>query len=772
MKTSFLTILLSIGLISSLSAQEKYTVSGYLYDKSNGETLIGASVTAANLKATGTFTNVYGFYSLTLPKDTVTLIFNYLGYKPVVQKFYLDKNIVIKHYLEPQAQSLQEVVVVSGANTEEVEKTQMSKITIPIKDIKQMPVLFGEVDIMKTLQLLPGIKGGTEGNAGFYVRGGGPDQNLILLDEAIVYNASHLFGFFSVFNSDAIKDIEIYKGGFPSRFGGRLSSVLDIKMKEGNDQKFKATGGIGSIASRLTLEGPIKKGKSSFIISARRTYIDVFMKAYNKSQEDKPNPANPPLPIYHFYDLNAKFNIRLGEKDRLFISAYLGNDIFNFDDASGLGFKFNFFWGNATSTVRWNRVISPKLFVNTTFIYSKYDYRIENTFSEYTIKVYSKINDINLKTDFDYYPNPRHNIKYGAQYIYHTFTPSALRAQLGTQELVIEKQKYGTEMGAYISDDYELSSHTKINIGARLSGFVTPDKTYGGLEPRFSIRQKFRKNTNLSLKAGYARMYQYLHLISNSAVSLPTDIWYPTTSVVKPQISDQVALGVTQLLFKKKLVFTYEVYYKWMQNQIDYKQGAQLFLNPDLENDFTFGRGWSYGNELLFQKNEGKLTGWVGYTLSWTNRLFKDLNNGNPFPAKYDRRHDISVVAIYKLSKRINLSGTFVYATGNALTLPTSRYYINDLPGVGGSVVPAYSARNEFRMPSYHRADLGMVYKFLRKKYESDISFSVYNVYNRQNAFLLYLDEVKDANNQTVKFVGKQLSLFPIIPAITYNFKF
>jgi hypothetical protein len=636
--------------------------------------------------------------------------------------------------------------------------------------------LFGEVDIIKTIQLKPGVNGGSEGSTGLFVRGGGPDQNLIVLDEAIVYNASHLFGFFSTFNSDALKDVKVFKGGFPSQYGGRLSSVIDVRLKEGNNQKFSGSGGIGLIASRLTLEGPIQKGKSSFIVSGRRTYVDIFTNAVNKANAGTEGATQ--IPGYYFYDLNTKVNFELGPKDRLFISGYFGRDVFAFSNKT---FNFNFNWGNATGTARWNHVFNPKLFLNTTFTYSDYQYNISNKLTGFAFNTNSNIRDANLKLDFYNNINQKHNLRFGGNVTYHQFAVGRLKAGSDDGKISFSAgQDFdGTELGAYISDEYQATQQLKINAGFRLSGFLNKGNASSiGWEPRFAAN--YALTDKVALKASYSRMYQYVHLISNSGISLPTDIWYPTTEKVKPQTSDQFATGISWLLGKDWLI-TNEYYYKLLGNQIEFKDGAQLFANDNIEDEFSFGKGYAYGMEWEIEKKAGKLTGWVGYTLAWVKKGgFADIMEGRYFSPRYDRRHNLTIVAIYELNRRISLTSAFVFGSGDVGWLPSGRsVFQNTSSAPFDPVIPIYGDRNTFRMPNYHRLDLGMVIRFWHKWGESDLTISVYNAYDRRNAYILYLEpEFKTVDQGGVKIEvptsikAKQISLFPILPALTWNFKF
>jgi hypothetical protein len=747
---------------------QRYTISGYVKDAGTGEDLIGASIV---VKATGqgTVTNPYGYYSLTVPADSLTLVFSYLGYNNQEKTLKLEQNTTLSVNLTLQSRELSEVVVQANSLQEKANRTQMSVEQLTTREAKLIPAVFGEVDILKVLQLKPGIKSGGEGASGLYVRGGGPDQNLMILDEAVVYNANHLFGFFSVFNADAVKGVDLYKGDFPAQFGGRLSSVVDVKLRDGNAKKFSGSGGIGLISSRLTLEGPLVKDKSSLMIAGRRTYFDLFTRQYNRINENKKDFT--PIPDYYFYDLNAKINYTLGEKDRLYVSGYYGRDVFGFRRRR---FNVNFDWGNTTATVRWNHVFGPRLFANTSLIYSDYQYNIRNELDVFQFNLSSRITDYSARMDFDFLPNHQHSIKFGGQYTYHRFDIGRLRVTSDDNRVNVSsgQELYGTEMGAYITDDITLNNRLRLNAGLRLTGFNNRDQWFGGLEPRLAARYKLTEQT--SLKASAARMYQYVHLVSNSGASLPTDLWYPSNRVVSPQRSDQVAGGVSFLLFDGKYLLTNEAYYKWFRQQIDFRDGANLFVNENLDDEFVFGKGWSYGDEIYLEKKEGRTTGWIGYTLSWTYRQFADISQGKPFFPRYDRRHDVSVVVMHALTPRLSLSASWVYNTGNAYSLPEGRFTIQDVPGLPFRTIPIYpELRNTERLAHYHRLDLGVVWKFKPRWGESDLTFSVYNAYDRRNAYFVYYEEIRSNNDTVIESIqSKQVSLFPVIPTLTYNFKF
>ena len=785
MKINFIGFLLLL-LSSSASAQNKFTISGYVKDSLNGETLIGATITVQGLSK-GINSNQYGFYSITLTEGKYTLLCSFVGYRYKAVQLNLNSDTKINFEVLPKISLSEEVVVSTKKRDANVKNAQMGKFTLPIEQIKSIPAFLGEVDLLKTIQFLPGVRNAGEGSAGIYVRGGGPDQNLILLDDAPVYNTGHLFGFFSIFNADAIKNVTLIKGGMPAQYGGRLSSVLDVSMKEGNNQKLQVEGGIGVIASRLSIQGPIKKNKSSFILSGRRTYIDAISKPFiSKTSQFRGSG-------YFFYDVNAKVNYIFSDKDRIYLSGYFGRDVFDFANGKQ-SLKINIPWGNATGTFRWNHVFNKKLFGNTTAVYNDYNFTFNALQNDFELKLASGIRDISLKQDFDLYPYTGHKIKFGGIYTFHKFTPSVIS---GKQDSTIFKPnnaqiKYGHEAALYFQDDWEINDKIKVQAGLRYSWFQqigpykiyqTDDngnrtdstvfgsgkavKTYGGLEPRITVR--YALNDETSFKASVSRNLQYIHLVSNAGTTLPTDIWVPSTYKVKPQISWLYAAGLFKNFKDNMYETSVELYYKQMQNQIEYKEGYTPTGIDDTENSFTFGKGWSYGAEFFINKTKGRLTGWVGYTLSWTWRKFPALNFGEKYPAKYDRRNDMSIVAIYELNKKWRLSASFVYGSGNAATLP-QRFYI-----VGGILTQEYSRINEYRLPSYHRLDFAAILtpkKNIKRKIKTEWVFSVYNAYNRKNPYFIYFDQTGNPFNGTLQIQAKQVSLFPVIPAITWNVRF
>lgn len=783
--------------------QTKHSISGYVSLLSNGEALGNAKIFVASANK-GTLTNTYGFYSLTLEAGVYEISFRYTGFPSVVKTVDLSsKDISLNVELGiKDGEKLIEEVVVNGRRGDNVNSAKLGQMELDIEQIKKLPAFMGEVDVIKTIQLLPGVSSVSEGGQGFYVRGGGPDQNLVLLDEGVVYNAAHLFGFFSVFNSDAVKSVNLIKGGMPANYGGRLSSVLEVNMNEGNNKRFGVKGGLGIISSRLTVEGPLKKDKGSFIVSGRRTYIDVLAKAF--IPDSSPFAGSG----YYFYDLNAKLNYKLGEKDRIFLSGYYGKDVFTFADRDG-GFSADMPWGNGIAAFRWNHVFNSKIFMNVTSTFSDYKFKFGSKQDEFKIEFLSGIQDFGTKVDFSYYPNTKHRIKWGVNYVYHIFTPSSVSA---SQDTVVfntgnAQKLFSHEEAIYLMDEFDLNDRFRINAGLRYTLFQhvgsftryikgdisKPDtsiqygrgdliKFYHGLEPRVSFR--WLTGVHNSIKGGFAYNYQFVHLTSLSAVSLPTDIWYPTTDIAKPQKGFQASLGYFQNFFDDKYEASVEIYYKGMKNMIEFKEGALPSDNvsDNTDNLLVFGQGWAYGIEFFFKKSVGKFTGWIGYTWAKTERKFPDLNGGKVYPAKYDRRHDLTVVGMYTLSDHWSLSGSFIYATGNTLTLPTS-WYVQDQ-----NLLYNYGARNSTRMAPYHRLDISATwydkaYKErtdpatqkviqVKKKLRNNIAISVYNVYNRANPFFLFVDSDGNLLSGDFKLTVKQVSLFPIIPSVTWNFEF
>jgi outer membrane receptor for ferrienterochelin and colicin len=775
----FLVLVLAI----SYGHAQKRTLSGTIRDKSSGENLIGAAIYDTRT-SNGTTTNNYGFYSITLPNDSVFLRISYVGYEPRFLKFVVLKDTTLDIDLEG-GKNLDEVVINGTAEDQIQESSRMGTIDVPVDQIKAMPALLGETDVLKVLQLLPGVQSGAEGSSGLYVRGGGPDQNLILLDGVPVYNASHLFGFFSVFNADAINHVELIKGGFPARYGGRLSSVIDISMKEGNVNKFKAEGSIGLVASRITLEGPIKSNKTSFIVSARRTYIDILARPLIKTATKGEETAG-----YYFYDLNGKINHRINNRNRIYLSAYTGDDkayarsryssknaIEQWDSED----IFKLQWGNITTAMRWNSIINHKFFSNITATYSRYRFGVEadseqnytnpdTTAREFFHTNYSSgIRDFALKIDLDYIPSPAHYIKFGGQAIQHLFTPGVLsyKATEVQDTTLGAKRIYAREFFIYAEDDILLTQKLKVNIGVHASAFSVDKKLYHSFQPRISAR--YLISPDFSWKASYAQMTQFIHLLSNVGIGLPTDLWVPATPSIGPEQSYITATGGA-FNFRNTYEFSVEGYYKKMKGLIEYKDGANyLNVENDWQTKVESGEGESYGAEFFVQKKTGKLSGWVGYTLSWTNRTFPNINNGKTFPYKYDRRHDVEIAAAYQWKENKDLSLTWVYGTGTAVTLPQSSYQkYGEFPFTfNEQAVEYYAGRNSFRMKAYHRLDLSYTTSKKTKWGERSWVLGVYNVYSRRNPFFMDLGYDKARHK---KFV--QYSLFPIIPSIAYRFKF
>ncbi|MCD6347450.1 MAG: TonB-dependent receptor, partial [Bacteroidales bacterium] len=755
-----------------IQAEDKSTVSGYIKDAQTGEVLISATVYVAELE-TGLVSNQYGFFSITLPDGKYNLRFSYVGYEPQVVSIEFSGHQQLNIELEPLVEDIQTVTITARGADHNVKSTEISMIKLNMKELSNLPVLFGEKDILKSIQLLPGVKPAGEGSTGFFVRGGNADQNLILLDEAPVYNASHLMGFFSVFNSDVIKDAQLYKGGMPSEYGGRLSSVLDVTMNDGNSKRFGVSGGIGLISSRLTLEGPIKKDVGSFIISGRRTYADAFLKFFPDTTINKTR--------LYFYDFNLKANYRLGKKDRVYLSGYFGRDVLGFQDIMGID------WGNTTGTLRWNHLFGDRLFLNSSVVFSDYNFNQEAHINDFTLKILSGIKDFNIKEDFQFYLNSRNSLKWGGNIIYHTFMPGQVESTFEGFEPREIDDRYAWDAAAYISHQSKIGSRIQIDYGIRYSRFIPvgpgdyysfmPDGSisdtvsyqkgesiadYGGFEPRASL--SFLLSDQSSVKASYNRNRQYIHLISNSTSGTPLDSWIPSSNIVKPEIADQIALGYFRNFNNNQWESSIEVYYKTMQNQIEYKNGADLISNPLVESQLVFGEGLSYGLELYVKKKSGKLTGWISYTLSRTIRSFENIDYGAWFPARQDRTHDVSIVAMYQLNRKWSFSATWVYYTGDAVTFPSGKYFID------GSLVSMYTERNGYRMPDYHRLDLGVT--FINKKrdrYTSSWNFGIYNAYARENAYSINFIQSEDDPTITQ---AEQLSLFSIVPSITWNFKF
>ena len=749
-----------------LFAQEQFTISGYLRDAETGEELLYANVFVEGT-TNGVTTNLYGFYSLTLPKGRYKINYSYIGYVMQSLEITLDGDMSQNVELATNSQKLDEVVITGEREDENITNTEMSVLSLDIKEIKKLPVLFGEQDILKTIQLLPGVSASSEGGSGFFVRGGDADQNLILLDEAPVYNASHLLGFFSVFNSDALKDVKLYKGGIPAQYGGRAASVMDVRMKNGNMKEWEVMGGIGLISSRLSVEGPFVKDKGSISISARRTYADVVAGIVDKRFRDT---------NLYFYDLNAKANYKISDKDRIYASAYLGRDVLRLND-------FGFDWGNQTFTLRWNHMFSSKIFANTSLIYSDYNYGFNLETVGINVKLSAGIYDYNLKQDYTFFLNPDNKIEFGWNGIYHKFKPTVF--EFDDTEIEPAQVQQALESGAYIANTQKVNEKLSIYYGLRLSALnnigeytdrtydadneITSEtyhekgsfyNTYFNAEPR--VNATYVLDDKSSIKLSYNRNAQYLHLLSNSTSGTPTDMWIPSSTLVKPTLADQVALGYFRNFKDNTYKFSIEGYYTNMQNNVDYENGAETFGNSDIEAELVFGKGRAYGLEFFLEKKKGNFTGWASYTLSKTERKFDEISNGNWFSARQDRTHDVSLVAMYQLTPKLSLTSSWVYYTGDAVTFPAGKYYIDD------ALVNLYTERNGSRMPDYHRLDLGVTWTLRDSdRFYNDLNFSVYNLYNRKNAYSISFEE-----NEAGETQASRLSLFGVVPSVTWNFKF
>ncbi len=779
-----ITVILSILMLNSAVAQTKYTVSGVVTDE-NGELQIGVNV-YNSVKDAGTVTNEYGFYSLTLPEGPHEIIFSSIGYNVLKKPIQLTDNVRLNVKITSEVTQLDEVIVSTKQPDQNIAETRMGNVQIQAKTIKKIPVLMGETDVIKSIQLLPGVQSSVEGSSGFYVRGGNADQNLVLLDEATVYNPAHLFGFFSVFNSDAIKNVELYKGAIPAEYGGRLSSVLDVRMREGNNQKISGEGGIGMISSRLTVEGPIIKNKLSFIVSGRRTYADLFLPFATDSIARKSK--------IFFYDLNAKLNWIIGDNDRVYLSGYFGRDVNKF------GNFFQMDYGNATGTIRWNHIYNGKLFSNVTMLYSDFSYDLGVPQGSEGFKWISHIIDYSMKADYSYYLNLNNKLNFGFQTIYHTLKPGVSKS-IGESFInsIQYPNAYGIESSIFIGNEQTIGSRFGLDYGLRYTLFNNIGKatiynydanhmvadtsyyksgnifnSYSGLEPRLGIRYKINKKS--SVKAGYNRMYQYMHLASNSTATFPLDLWFMSSPNVKPQRVDQVSVGYFRN-FKNNIIETSaEAYYKIFDHVIDYKDHAFLVPNPYLEGELRIGTANAYGIELMVKKASGKLNGWISYTYSRVLRDVPEVNQGKIYPAPYDKPHNISVVLSYELNNRFNFSANWVYSSPIPVTVPKAGYYYGNL------WIPEYSDRGAVRIPgtSYHRLDFSATYNFYLFGMESNLNLSVYNVYNRHNAFAIYFRDRslrRDPSNPDNVNVADgvdvvKLYLFPIVPSFTLNFKF
>lgn len=794
MKSLFTLILL---LPVLMYAQKGHTLSGYVRDASNGEELIGVNIVVTDLKA-GTSTNVYGYYSISLPRGSYLVEYQYIGYQGLQKKVELKADVRLDVELKESATTLQEVEVSSEKLDENVSSVEMSVVKLDAKEIQKVPQLLGETDIIRTLTLLPGVTTVGEGSNGFNVRGGAADQNLILLDEAPVYNSSHLFGFFSIFNADAVKDVKLYKGGIPAQYGGRLSSVVDVRQKEGNSKHFAFNGGLGLLSSRLLVEGPIDKDKVSYMVAARRSYADIFL---GLSSDPDINQN-----ILYFYDLNTKINWRVSEKDRLFLSGYFGRDVF------GIAELFGFDWGNATASLRWNHLFSDKLFSNFTTIYSDYTYSLGTPEGDPNFfNLTSRIRDYHFKGQFNYYLNPDNKIDFGFEAIYYHFSPGSINAT-GFEEPLELQQEYALEPNLYISHELKFAERFTLQYGLRYSSFyklgsknvrnysdpdfpmedeVTDTRRFSkgeiikgfdgldGFEPRLSAN--YLLNENASLKLSYNRTRQYIHLISNTNSPTPVDLYRPAGKYIDPATVHQIAGGFFQNFEDNTYEASVELYYKNFKDLVDYRPGANLIFTDYIETEILKGRGRAYGAEFLLRKQKGKLTGWISYTLSRSERkinsrrLRTPINNGNWYPSNYDKLHDVSVVANYQITEKWDIGGSFVFQTGRPYTPPVSKFQYEEI------TVPIYTSRNNARIPSYHRLDISANYTPERKegkRFYSSWSFGIYNVYARRNAYSIYFqpranDFNVEASTDYFTTQAVRLSIFgTAIPFVTWNFNY
>jgi hypothetical protein len=743
------------------AAAQKVTISGYVMDGETKEALIGANIYEVKIRK-GTASNQYGFYSLTLPVvDTLEVIISYVGYKPAAKKIATSTNLRMDIPLMASSM-LSEVEINAARNDDNVNKAQMGVIYVPMREVRNLPVLMGERDILKVIQLLPGVQQAQEGTTGFFVRGGNLDQNLVQLDEATVYNPSHLFGLVSTFNINSINNVQLIKSGFPAQYGGRLSSILDITMKDGNKEKYQAEGGIGILSSNLTIQGPLIKNKASMIVSARRSYLDLFQRAFVANNTT----------LYAFYDVNAKINFELGKRDKIYLSAFKGRDNGSYTGSNSL--NYNIGLGNSTVTARWNHLFGNNIFANTSFILNSYDLGLSNSQGSYYSLFYTGIKDVNGKTDFTWTINTNHVINFGGSYFYHTLFPATFSDRIpGSGNKVkldpskIEK-RYADEIAIYLNHDWIISPQIAINYGIRVPHYIAENKTYTQLEPRATM--KVNLNRTMSVKASYTEMNQFVHAVPYSSASLPTDIWIASNDLVKPQNSQQYSFGVFKNFSDNLYEVSLELYHKDMKNQVLFKHGTQLNIQSEIENELTFGKGTSKGAEFFIKRNTGRLTGWISYTLSKTTQTFAELNYGKAFPFTYDRRHNLSIVATYKINDRWSVSGDFVFRTGSAFTMPPGRIPVADGTLYDGWYYD-YTTRNNSRQKSYHRLDVSFSYKkqrtMFRRKYDSEWVFGAYNVYSRKNPYFVYVT----VNSEQVP-QAKQVSLLPIVPSVSYNFKF
>lgn len=794
----FIKLLLIILFLPLSAAAQKVTISGIIRDNNNGETMAGVYVilsdSTRNDAPQGSISNSAGFYSITVDKGQYTLSVKSLGYKPIEERITIKNNITRHFDLEPEVFQAEGITISAQKEDKNVTAVDVGKVDMKIETIKSLPAFMGEVDVLKSIQLLPGIQSGSEGNSGFFVRGGNSDQNLILLDGATIYNAGHLFGFFSVFNADAVKNVEIYKSGMPAQYGGRLASIIDVTQNDGNMKRWQLDAGIGLVFSGFTVQGPIKRDKCAVIVSARRTYADFLIQPFLK----KSSPMKGSK--FYFYDLNAKISWNINPKHRVTFSGYYGNDIYGFKSNSG-ALDTQFQWGNGAAALRWQWILAPRLFLNTTASFSDYALDTKIAIDAYSAAIVSGIRDYSVKSQLTFLPNPKHTVNMGVHYTFHTLFPSRFEVETGAvdEEFTLNEQKpfFANELAIFANDEYEIAKWLKVNLGIRYSHFshvgrftryhldnfgyiidstvYSPGEMiqqYNNVEPRFSAR--FLLDSNTSIKMSYTMNHQYLHQIAMANISLPTDVWMPSTSIIKPQIGHQVSLGVYRN-FHDNMFETYiDAYYKHMNNLVEYREGLDLAsVNINADQLYTFGKGYSWGIEFFVKKTRGRFTGFAGYTLAYSKRQFDALNQGEWFNAKYDRRHDFTITLSYEiLPKKLTASAVWIYATGNTMTIPVGFYFFN------GSLITEYSDRNAYRLPAYHRLDLSVVWNIAKRKhFETSLSFSIYNVYNRKNPFYIFYETETEFDQNIIpphiefNTTAYQISLFPIIPTITWNFK-
>lgn len=800
---SFLALLLYALFPSIIWSQEidSVTIHGKILDERTKQPIEFAKIVILSI-GKGAVTDNTGSFHLTIPKGKYSIKISSPEHDPKTVNLTFTENQELNLSLSKQDAKILDDVVINAKSEENIKSSQMGRVDLTIDEIKKMPAFLGEVDIIKTIQMLPGVSSATEGGQGFYVRGGGPDQNLVLLDDAVIYNASHLFGFFSVFNADAVKSVSLSRGALPANFGGRLSSVLEVNMNDGSREKFGVSGGIGLISSRLSVNGPLKKDRGSFMVSGRRTYVDALMKAFIPKKSSFSGTS------YYFFDFNAKLSYQVTEKDHISLSGFFGKDAFVYRNNQE-DFNVEMPWQNGAASFKWTHVFNPKWIFTLTPTYTNYKFTFQSNSQTLSMGLNSIINDFGAKSEVTYLANKRHKIKFGTQYTYHRITPTSVSANQDTVSFNtgLSQTLNGHEFALFVMDDWDITDKLRVSIGLRYTNYtfvgpftryikgtiVSEDQTivygrnekvafYQGLEPRVSMRYMF--NSKNAIKGAFSYNNQYIHLASFSSVSMPTDIWYPVTERAKPQKGWQAALGYFKNFKQNMFETSIELYYKDMRNLVEFKEGSipTDAVNDNTDNLMAFGRGWSYGAEFFIKKNFGKVTGWIGYTLSKTERQFDDLNDGKVFRAKYDRRHDLSAVVAWSINKQWQIGANFVYASGNAMTMPNAWYLYNQ------EMVLEYGERNGTKMPDYHRLDLSVTWfdkshktKYdpltqtnvqQEKRFRSNIVLSFFNVYNRPNPYFLYLSDKGDFSKGDFAIKIKQVSLFPILPSITWNFEF